>query len=192
MYTINNNSEYELIIKNSRFICLLYKINSPIDVDKYLELAKTKYPQATHYCYAFIINDIKKSSDDKEPKGTAGIPMLKVLETMNIVNTLAITVRYFGGILLGASGLTRAYSKCLTNAIKENKLLTLIDGYTIDITFDYNQISLINYLIKDIKINNKIFDTTVSYNIDIKSSDLSILINNNINYKINKKIQLEE
>ena len=167
MYTINNNSEYELIIKNSRFICLLYKINSPIDVDKYLELAKTKYPQATHYCYAFIINDIKKSSDDKEPKGTAGIPMLKVLETMNIVNTLAITVRYFGGILLGASGLTRAYSKCLTNAIKKNKLLTLIDGYNIDITFDYNQISLINYLIKDIKINNKIFDTTVSYNIDI-------------------------
>ena len=65
MYTINNNSEYELIIKNSRFICLLYKINSPIDVDKYLELVKTKYPQATHYCYAFIINDIKKSSDDK-------------------------------------------------------------------------------------------------------------------------------
>lgn len=192
MYTIKNNSEYELIIKNSRFICLLYKINNPSDINKYLELSKKIYPQATHYCYAYIINDQKKSSDDKEPKGTAGLPMLKVLDTLNITNTLAIIVRYFGGILLGANGLTRAYSKCLTNALKENVLLTITDGYNIDITFDYNQISNINYLLKDIKINNKTFTTNITYNIDIKSSDLQIIINNNISYKINKKIQLEE
>lgn len=192
MYTIKNNSTYELIIKNSRFICLLYKINNPSDINKYLELSKKIYPQATHYCYAYIINDQKKSSDDKEPKGTAGLPMLKVLDTLNITNTLAIIVRYFGGILLGANGLTRAYSKCLTNALKENVLLTITDGYNIDITFDYNQISNINYLLKDIKINNKTFTTNITYNIDIKSSDLQIIINNNISYKINKKIQLEE
>lgn len=192
MYTIKSNSTYELIIKNSRFICLLYKINNPSDINKYLELSKKIYPQATHYCYAYIINDQKKSSDDKEPKGTAGLPMLKVLDTLNITNTLAIIVRYFGGILLGANGLTRAYSKCLTNALKENVLLTITDGYNIDITFDYNQISNINYLLKDIKINNKTFTTNITYNIDIKSSDLQIIINNNISYKINKKIQLEE
>ena len=133
MYTINNNYIYELIIKNSKFITLLYKINDIKDIDKHLIETKNNYPDATHYCYAYIIDNLKKAFDDGEPSGTAGIPILKVLENNNLTNILVIIVRYFGGIKLGANGLIRAYTKCTANTIKEVNLLTLIDGINIDI-----------------------------------------------------------
>ena len=104
MYTISNNSKYELIIKNSKFITLLYKINNEDIVKKILNNVKEIYPDATHYCYAYIIDNQKKSSDDGEPSKTAGLPILKVLENNQLNHILAIVVRYFGGIKLGANG----------------------------------------------------------------------------------------
>ena len=192
MYTIDNNYTYELIVKNSKFITLLYKINDIKDIDKYLNETKINYPDATHYCYAYTIDNLKKSSDDGEPGGTAGIPILKVLESNNLSNILVIVVRYFGGIKLGANGLIRAYTKCTANAIKEVNLLTLVDGINIDITFDYNRLKEIDYLLKDITINNKIFDNEITYNINIESSFLDIIKNNNITYNIIKYIKIEK
>lgn len=190
MYTINNNSKYELIIKNSRFICLLYKVNNQEEIKKILEKSKIDYPDATHYCYAYIIDNYQKSSDDGEPSGTAGIPMLKVLENNNLTNTLAIIIRYFGGIKLGANGLIRAYTKTLANAIQENTIIELIKGLNVDITFNYNQTKEIDYLLKDIKINNKTFDNNITYNIDIPKTFLNKLIN--IEYNINKETFLKK
>ena len=192
MYTINNNYIYELIIKNSKFITLLYKINDIKDIDKYLNETKINYPDATHYCYAYIIDNLKKSSDDGEPSGTAGIPILKVLESNNLTNILVIVVRYFGGIKLGANGLIRAYTKCTANAIKEVNLLTLVDGINIDIIFDYNKVKEIDYLLKDVTINNKIFDKEIIYNINIDKEFLEIIKNNNIKYNIIKYIKIEK
>lgn len=140
MYTISNNSKYELIIKNSKFITLLYKINNEDIVKKILNNVKEIYPDATHYCYAYIIDNQKKSSDDGEPSKTAGLPILKVLENNQLNHILAIVVRYFGGIKLGANGLIRAYSKCTSNALKENTIKELIQGYNINITFSYQDI----------------------------------------------------
>ena len=192
MYTIDNNYIYELIIKNSKFITLLYKITNINDIDKYLNETKINYPDATHYCYAYIIDNYKKSSDDGEPGGTAGIPILKVLENNNLTNVLVIVVRYFGGIKLGANGLIRAYTKCTANAIKETHLLTLIDGLNIDITFDYNRLKEIDYLLKDITINNKTFDNEITYNINIDNNFLDVIKNNNIKYNIINNIKIEK
>ena len=192
MYTIDNNYIYELTIKNSKFITLLYKINDIKDIDKYLNETKIKYPDATHYCYAYIIDNYKKSSDDGEPGGAAGIPILKVLEANNLSNVLVVVARYFGGIKLGANGLIRAYTKCSANAIKETSLLTLIDGINIDITFDYNRLKEIDYLLKDITINNKSFDNEITYNINIDNNFLDIIKNNNIKYTIINKIKIEK
>lgn len=192
MYTIENNCNYELTIKNSKFITLLYKIDNINDVDKYLNKVKEEYYDATHYCYAYIVDNLKKSSDDGEPTGTAGIPILKVLESNSLSNVLVVIVRYFGGIKLGANGLIRAYTKSTANAIKEVNLLALTDGINIDITFEYNRLKEIDYLLKDITINNKTFDNEITYNINIENSFLDIIKNNNIKYNIIKHIKIEK
>ena len=192
MNTIKDNSKYELIIKNSKFITLIYKINDQKDISIYLNKVKEEYKDATHYCYAYILNNIKKSSDDGEPSGTAGIPILKVLEMSNLTNILVIVVRYFGGIKLGANGLIRAYTKSTANAIKENNIIELTEGINLDITFPYNKQKEIDYLLKDIKINNKEYNDNITYNIDIQKEFLNIIIGNNITYEIKKIINIEK
>lgn len=191
MQTIKNNVHNEIIIKNSRFICYLYKINNISDIHTYLTQIKDEYKDATHYCYAYILDNQKKSSDDGEPGGTAGIPILKVLENNNLTNILAIVIRYFGGIKLGAGGLVRAYTKSITNTLSKDNISILIPGYNIDIIFNYNQVKEIDYLLKDIKINTKIFDTNIIYNINIPSTFLDTIINNKIQYTIIKEIYIE-
>lgn len=191
MYTIKNDIHNEIMIKNSKFICYLYKVKDVDDVFKILDIIREIEKDATHYCYAYILSDIKKSSDDGEPSGTAGIPILKVLENNNLSNILAIVVRYFGGIKLGAGGLVRAYTKSITNTLTKDNIVSLVPGYNIDIEFNYNRIKEIEYLLKDININNKIFDNIVKYNIDIPVSFLEIIILNKISYKIIKEISIE-
>lgn len=192
MNTIKNNIKSEIIIKNSRFICHLYKINNQENISTILNNIKEEYKDATHYCYAYILDNSKKSSDDGEPGGTAGIPILQVLEKNNLNYILAIVIRYFGGIKLGAGGLVRAYTKSVTNTIIKENITELIKGYNIDITFSYNNIKNIDYLLKDIKINKKEFDSIIKYNIDIEESFLKILIDNKIEYSINKEIYIEK
>lgn len=192
MYTINNNCTNEIIIKNSRFICVLYKIKKTDEVTELINKTKEIYPDATHYCYAYIVNNFKKASDDGEPGGTAGTPMLKVLENNNLTNILAIVIRYFGGIKLGASGLIRAYTKSITTTLSTVTIKKLIKGFNIDITFNYNRIKEIDYLLKDIKINNKTFEDNITYNLDIEENFLDTITNNKINYQITKQIDIEK
>ena len=191
MYSVKNNSKYELVIKNSKFITLIYKINDINSINNILDNVRKLYPDATHYCYAYIIDDIKKTSDDGEPSGTAGVPILKVLENNQLTNILLIVVRYFGGIKLGANGLIRAYSKCSANAIKENILCELVDGYNVNITFNYNEVKKIDYLLRDIEINKKEYNDLITYNIDIPCNFLDVIKDNNIDYSINKDIKIE-
>lgn len=192
MQTIKNNTHNEIIIKNSKFITYLYKINNINDIDNYLKQIKEINKDATHYCYAYILYNIKKADDDGEPSGTAGIPILKVLENNNLFNILAIVVRYFGGIKLGANGLIRAYTKSITNTLSKDNIIELTKGYNIDIEFNYNQIKEIDYLLKDININSKKFNTTIKYNIDVPISFLEIIKINNITYQILKEINIEK
>ena len=191
MYTIDKFTTYELLVKNSKFITILYKIDSP-DIQNILNELKVTYPDATHYTYAYITGNFKKSSDDGEPSGTAGIPILKVLESNHLTNILCVVIRYFGGIKLGANGLVRAYTKATANAIKETILNELVDGLNLDITFSYQDSKNIDYLLKDIKINSKSFDDLITYNIDIETSFLEVIKKHNFKYQIIKEIKIEK
>lgn len=182
MNTIKNNIENELIIKNSKFITLLIKIESIDEVKKYLEEAKIKYPKATHYVYAYILGDIKRYSDDNEPSNTAGAPILNVLEQSNLNKVLAIVIRYFGGIKLGAGGLIRAYTKSITEPLKSVSLISLVPAKKIEIEADYTNEKQLNYILRDSIIIEKSFDQKIKYIVLVKNTDIENL--SVYNYKI--------
>ena len=117
MRTIDKIYTNEIIIKNSRFITILFPINSD-NITELINKVKIDYPKATHYCYSYILENHQKASDDGEPGGTAGMPMLNVLKMQGLTNIIAIVTRYFGGIKLGAGGLTRAYSQSVAETLK--------------------------------------------------------------------------
>ena len=163
MYIIRNNIDDEQIIKNSRFITRLVKITKKDEVEDILNNVKKEYPKATHYCYAYIVNDYKKASDDGEPGGTAGMPILNVLEKEDMTSVIAIVVRYFGGIKLGAGGLVRAYSSSVRDALKKADKILLIEGVQIKITIPYDKQNELNYILKDSEIVDKTFTDKVTY-----------------------------
>lgn len=165
MFVIKNDCTNEIIIKNSRFITFLIKINNLEQIQFNLEKLKKDYPKATHYCYAYIINDIKKASDDKEPSGTAGIPILNVLEKENLTNILCVVIRYFGGIKLGAGGLVRAYTKSVVTALDKVDKISLVSGFKLIIEFDYANEKELNYLLNNSTIINKEFQDKIKYTI---------------------------
>lgn len=175
MYTIRNNVKNELIIKNSKFITLLIKINSIEEVEKYLNQAKIDYPKATHYVYAYILNNIKKASDDKEPSNTAGAPILNVLEKEQINKVLVIVIRYFGGIKLGAGGLLRAYTKSITEPLKNTELIELLPGKRIVIEANYEDEKQLDYMLKNSQILSQEFSEKIKYDVLIKNTDLDVL-----------------
>ena len=193
MYTIKTDITNEIIIKNSKFICVLHKIYNINDINNYLEQIKKEYKDATHYCYAYIINDNKKFNDDGEPSGTAGNPIMKVLEKNNLNYILCIVIRYFGGIKLGSGGLIRAYSKSVTECLKLTNLNKLIEGYNIDIIFNYSDIENINYLLKNSYILNKTYKDIIIYNVNINDDIFNKLKKyKNIKLNIINKIEIEK
>jgi len=177
--TIDTNFSSEIIIKNSRFITLLYKINDT-NIDKILDEVKTLYPKATHYCYAYRLNNIQKSSDDGEPGGTAGIPMLNVFIKEDIINVLAITVRYFGGIKLGAGGLVRAYTKSLTTALQGVNMIELTSGYLVKVTINYDNQKQLDYTLREMNIISKEYNDNVIYQVEVNKDNINLLDNYNI------------
>lgn len=190
MNTIKETTEKTLIIKNSRFITIIYNINDINDIDKYLNLIKNKYKDATHYCYAYILPNNIKCSDDGEPGGTAGKPILDVLTKHNLNFILAIVVRYFGGIKLGAGGLIRAYSKCISSCLNNTELTKLIPGKNIDIYFTYKDINDIDLLLTNCHINNKDYQDIINYNVNIPN-DLLPILENKYQIKLNNDIYIK-
>ena len=180
----------EIIIKNSRFITLLYKLNDINDVSSLVEEVKSLYPKATHYCYAYITDNARRSSDDGEPGGTAGAPMLNVLDKEEIINVLAVTVRYFGGIKLGAGGLVRAYSKSVRDAILASEAVDVVKGYRMNVTISYDMQKNLDYLLKNYVIVNKQFNDKVIYTILLPIDKLSIL--GGYNYEILNEEYIEK
>lgn len=175
MYIIRNNIDDEQIIKNSRFITRLVKITKKDEVENILNNVKKEYPKATHYCYAYIVNDYKKASDDGEPGGTAGMPILNVLEKEAMTSVIAIVVRYFGGIKLGAGGLVRAYSSSVRDTLKKADKILLIEGVQIKITIPYDKQNELNYILKDSEIVDKTFEDKVTYIINCSKEVLEKL-----------------
>ena len=191
MFSIKNDTENTIIIKNSKFICILYKVYEIEKIDKYLTQTKEKYKNATHYCYAYIINNQYKYSDDQEPSSTAGPPIYETLKNKNLNNILCVVVRYYGGIKLGASGLIRAYSKSTKEAINKATLVKLIKAKNVNITFDYKNIKLINNLLKENEIIKKEYNQNITYNVNIEN-ELINKLNNISKITINNDIYIEK
>lgn len=167
MKTIVNNIENSIEINKSKFICFLIKVTSIDEVSFNLNQIKNKYKGATHYCYAYILDNNKKCSDDKEPSGTAGLPILNVLEKNELNNILCVVVRYFGGIKLGSGGLLRAYSNSVVLALNETKLNDILYGKKVKFEFDYDKTKEINNLFLDKDIIYKEFNDKIIYEIKI-------------------------
>lgn len=163
MKTIKKNVSNEIIVNKSKFITKLIKINNDEEAKEKLELLKREYKDATHYCYAYITGNIKRFNDDGEPGGTAGMPILNVLENNNLTNILGVVIRYFGGIKLGAGGLVRAYTKAITECLNNIEIVNLTDGINFKIEFTYNSIKKIDNILKNQKITYKEYDNNIIY-----------------------------
>ena len=152
----------ELEIKKSIFIAHLVPVSSEEEAQEALSGFRKQYKDATHNCYAWRIGTtriLEKSGDDGEPQGTAGHPMLHVLQMQELTNVLAVVTRYFGGIKLGASGLTRAYSSSLSEAVKEAPIVRYTPHVHLRLTIPYNGVGGFENYIKgtDIIVKDRSF-----------------------------------
>ena len=140
--TIKEDGQVQEEIKKSRFICHAKRVYSEEEARDFITAIKKEHYKATHNCSAFIVgerSEIKRTSDDGEPSGTAGVPMLGVLENHNLTNVCVVVTRYFGGIKLGAGGLIRAYAGSVALAIKEIGIIEIKEQAGISIQMSYAQ-----------------------------------------------------
>lgn len=155
--TIENNVISEFTEKKSKFIGNLFYVESIKEAEEIVKKTKKKYFDAKHNCIAYrVIEDgkiVERFSDDGEPSGTAGLPMLNILQKNNLVNVLIIVTRYFGGILLGTGGLVRAYQNSLMLSIEKSKKLIKCLGEYLEVTMDYSDFDSFKYYCRNNKIN---------------------------------------
>ena len=175
-YTINSNKEVEIIEKKSRFIANIYSVENTNIVEDRLKMIKKKYYNAKHHCYAYRIIDgdniMEKASDDGEPSGTAGSPLLSVLKKNNLCNVIIIVTRYFGGILLGTGGLVRAYTDSAIKCINESNIIKKIDGFNISVRTEYSNLEIFKHYCKknDINIKEIKYEETIFLQIEMEKN----------------------
>ena len=180
--SIHGNQSYSLTINKSEFIGHAFYVESVDEAEKYISEIREKYKDATHNCFAYIIGVdklIQKYSDDGEPSGTAGIPMLEVLRKKDLTNCLVISTRYFGGILLGAGGLVRAYTKSIVGVLEKSKIVRKELFYNLDIILDYIFLGKIENILKnfDLKILNIEYLEKVKINLSVRKDKFERLKN---------------
>jgi len=160
--SIKENVQTEIVVKKSKFICNLIKIESQEEAEDYIRKIKKKYYDARHNCVAYRVIEneqvVEKSSDDGEPSGTAGGPMLNILQKNNLGNILVVVTRYFGGILLGTGGLVRAYSDATLDAIDISEKVEKCIGIEAEVELDYNNLESFKYYCKKNNIYIKEYD----------------------------------
>lgn len=163
---LSKGAQAELVEKKSRFIATIRPVASEEEAVAFIEEMKKKYYDARHNCSAFVIGskgELTRSSDDGEPSGTAGRPMLEVLTGSGIRNIAVVVTRYFGGVLLGTGGLVRAYSGAVKMALEQCETITRRYGVQMLIKTDYNGVGKIQYLLgsKDVVIQDSVYAADV-------------------------------
>lgn len=190
--TIKENVECEITEKKSKFICHLYHVESVEEAESILEKVRKKYHDARHnvFAYRIIRNNISRFSDDGEPSGTAGTPMLNILIGRNLSNVLAVVTRYFGGILLGTGGLVRAYSSATIKALDNSQILYQDLGLEAKFMIEYKDLEELKYHMKNRKID--ITKTNYSEKIEITVQGPEQMIRKIMNEKISERIILKD
>lgn len=149
--TIQKDGQAELEIKKSRFICSLKRVYTEEEARNFIQQLKKEHWKANHNCSAFVIgetNDIQRSSDDGEPAGTAGNPMLEVLKKQELINVCAVVTRYFGGTKLGAGGLIRAYSHSVSHALEETNIVQGVLQQEVYVTIEYSLLGKLQHFLE--------------------------------------------
>lgn len=171
-HTVGKEAEIEISIKKSRFITTVKPVKTQEEADEFLEKLRKKYWNATHNCYAYQIgerNEIQRFSDDGEPQGTAGKPILEVLKGEKLTDTLVVVTRYFGGTELGTGGLVRAYGKSAKEGVLAAGIIECVLMRRYVITIPYTLVGQIQYLLAE---NNYITEDE-SYTEDVR---LTVLV----------------
>lgn len=154
--TIKGNSDAQITEKKSKFIANIFYIENVEEAEEKIKQIRKKYYDAKHNCIAYrVIEDgkiIEKSSDDGEPSGTAGAPILSILQKNNLCNIVVIVTRYFGGILLGTGGLVSCYSTATINAISNSEKIVKCQGIEAEVEIEYNNLELFKYYCKNEEI----------------------------------------
>ena len=192
IYTIKENTSAQIVEKKSKFIAHVFYIKSEEEAEKIIKEINKKYHDARHNCYAYSITNeketIERMSDDGEPSGTAGAPILNIIKKRNISNVLVIVTRYFGGILLGTGGLVKAYSQVAMDALDKTKIVQEEPGYVVKIQISYEDLEKFNYYCK----NNSICIVEIEYQelinlkIELTNEERNNLMSNkqNLNFTI--------
>ena len=188
--TIEKEQISELVEKKSKFISSIYYVESIKEAEEKLIKIKKKYYDSKHNCYAYRVIEnekvIEKSSDDGEPSGTAGAPILNILKQLNLCNVLVVVTRYFGGILLGTGGLVRAYSQSTQEVIGKSKIILKKEGYESEIQVEYKDFEKLKYFCKkkEIKITDIQYLENIIVRIEMTKEQKNLFQNNeNLNFK---------
>lgn len=155
--TILNDEIAEIVEKKSRFIANIYHVENVEEAEEKIRVTKKKYYDAKHNCIAYRVIEsgkvVEKASDDGEPSGTAGAPILNIIKSNNLQNIVIIVTRYFGGILLGTGGLTRAYSEAAGKVVEQSELIQKEPGMEVELEIDYNDNEKFKYYCQKNNIN---------------------------------------
>lgn len=177
MNTVLERVEAQITKDRSIFIAILFHVTSTENVKQYLEAAREDFPKAKHYCYAYVIDDKEKCSDDGEPSKTAGRPLLELLKKKNLNETLIVVVRYFGGVLLGASRLMSTYIEAGVNVIDHADIVEIAERYIYHASLTYSEFDTLKRLIKreDFGLENLIYGDKIDVDILCSEDDVSKL-----------------
>lgn len=189
--TIMQDAQAEIEEKKSRFIANVYYIENAEEAEEHLKQIRKKYFDARHNCFAYRIleeNVVKeKQSDDGEPSGTAGAPMLNILQKNNLYNVLIVVTRYFGGTLLGTGGLVRAYSDATIKSLENAKVIIQTKGYLINVVIEYKDLEKFKYYCRmhGIIIVNTVYENNIICTMEISKNEKENLLK-----KEQKEIQI--
>lgn len=188
--------EEEIVEKKSKFIATLFYVTSEEQAQEIIKRIKKQYYDARHNCFAYRVMTeggvVERFSDDGEPSGTAGGPMLNILAKNNLCNVLVVVTRYFGGILLGTGGLVRAYSDATVKVIDTATLANETFGLEVEVTIDYNGLELLKYYCKNNNINivDTVYEDSIKCYLELTNEELNDLLDSNksncniVNYTI--------
>ena len=194
--TIRQDGQAQEEIKKSRFICHAKRVYSEEEARDFIAAIKKEHYKATHNCSAFIVgekSEIKRTSDDGEPSGTAGVPMLGVMENHQLTNVCFVVTRYFGGIKLGAGGLIRAYAGSVALAIKEIGLIEIKEQAGLRLKMSYSQYQNFDNFLKaeDLIEFDTEFTDIVATTIYIDKQEKETLVQKLVEF-FNGKIQIDD
>lgn len=191
-YTIKDECSAEITEKKSKFICNVFHVESAQEAEDKLNIVRKKYHDARHNCYVYKVveEDAFKASDDGEPSGTAGVPMLNIVNGRNLSNILVVVTRYFGGILLGTGGLVRAYSLATTTALDDSNIIKQEMGLEASFNVEYKELEEVRYHLKNrnIVISGQEYLENVKVFVEGREEDILKLQNE----KLSERVELKD